>query len=255
MPYSLLTVGPLAAALAAGMYFAPHKLRLMQQRALARFCKRTRSLVLSYDDGPSAVLTPRLLDLLRDSNIKATFFLLGRNVAGHESIVDRAQHEGHGIECHGHDHTDAWKTAPWRPLRDIRKGYAALEKWVPPHGLFRPPRGKLTLCTWLALRSRRARIGWWTIDSGDTHATLPTPESVVARVLESGGGVVLLHDHHRTEPRMRFVLETTRLLVELAQRNGLATRRLGDVLDELGADHASAVLQRSACISVNERRR
>src|SRR5206468_11020412 len=54
-------------------------------------------IAMTFDDGPSAKLTPKLLDLLAAHHIKATFFVLGENVAQNPAIVERAAREGHEI--------------------------------------------------------------------------------------------------------------------------------------------------------------
>src|SRR5438046_3117898 len=54
-------------------------------------------IAMTFDDGPSATLTPKLLDLLAAHHIKATFFVIGENVAEHPEIVARAAREGHEI--------------------------------------------------------------------------------------------------------------------------------------------------------------
>src|SRR5437870_1981086 len=57
-------------------------------------------IAMTFDDGPSATLTPKLLDILAAHHIKATFFVLGENVAEHPEIVARAAREGHEIGNH-----------------------------------------------------------------------------------------------------------------------------------------------------------
>src|SRR5438046_8528403 len=54
-------------------------------------------IAMTFDDGPSATLTPKLLDLLAARHIKATFFVIGENVAEHPEILARAAREGHEI--------------------------------------------------------------------------------------------------------------------------------------------------------------
>ncbi|MCE9542461.1 MAG: polysaccharide deacetylase family protein, partial [Verrucomicrobia bacterium] len=61
-------------------------------------------IAMTFDDGPSAALTPRLLDILKQRNIKATFFVLGQLVQEHPEIVARAIAEGHEIANHSWDH-------------------------------------------------------------------------------------------------------------------------------------------------------
>ncbi len=229
-----LTTGIGAAALAAGAYFAPHFLRLAQTRRLRAVCACRRTLVLTYDDGPGPELKPRVLTLLAEFGVRATFFLLGRRVADHPEPVDEVAAAGHEIGCHSQNNRHAWRTVPWRNVRDVDAGYRTLARWVPTSGLYRPPNGKVTLATWYAVRRRRAAVAWWTVDSGDTHAVLPTAQSVVERVRRDGGGVVLMHDFDR-DPASRaarhaHVLDTTAQLLELARVEALPPCTLGRLL-------------------------
>src|ERR1051325_2875800 len=66
-------------------------------------------IALTFDDGPSAALTPKLLDLLAAKHIKATFFVLGEMVAEHPEIVARAAREGHEIASHSWSHPNLGK--------------------------------------------------------------------------------------------------------------------------------------------------
>lgn len=59
---------------------------------------------LTFDDGPSANITPLILDLLKQEGIKATFFILGNNANHHPELVQRAYNEGHYIANHGYSH-------------------------------------------------------------------------------------------------------------------------------------------------------
>src|SRR5438093_6715856 len=66
-------------------------------------------IAMTFDDGPSATLTPKLLDLLAAHHIKATFFVIGENVAEHPEIVARAAREGHEIANHSWSHPNLGK--------------------------------------------------------------------------------------------------------------------------------------------------
>lgn len=66
--------------------------------------EKTKVAYLTFDDGPSTAVTPLILDLLKEQNIKATFFVLGSNVKKNPDIVKRAYLEGHYIANHGYSH-------------------------------------------------------------------------------------------------------------------------------------------------------
>ncbi len=211
-------------------YLAPMSIRRRQENRLQRLCSSTDSLVLTYDDGPGAELTPRLLELLRSRNAKATFFLAGFRAAEHPEVIDEIATEGHELGCHGQNHLNAWRTTPWRAAADLREGYRTLSPWIPRDGLYRPPHGKTTLLTLAALRRRGARLGWWNIVGGDVEAQLSRPERAAREAEAKEGGIVLLHDFDREPERAEFVLNSTEMLLDAADRNGWTIRTLGELM-------------------------
>ena len=62
---------------------------------------------LTFDDGPNASVTPKVLDILKDENVSASFFVIGKNVDNLPEIVKRAYEEGHFIANHGYDHNNS----------------------------------------------------------------------------------------------------------------------------------------------------
>src|SRR5438132_5175077 len=78
-------------------------------------------IALTFDDGPNAKLTPKLLDLLGAHHIKATFFVIGQNVADNPEIVARAAREGHEIGNHSWSHPAFGKTSDDAVRRELQK--------------------------------------------------------------------------------------------------------------------------------------
>src|SRR5437868_2310473 len=76
---------------------------------------------MTFDDGPSAKLTPKLLELLAAHHIKATFFLIGQNVVDHPEIVQRAAREGHEIGNHSWSHPYLAKMSDDAVRRELRR--------------------------------------------------------------------------------------------------------------------------------------
>jgi peptidoglycan/xylan/chitin deacetylase (PgdA/CDA1 family) len=223
-PVTAAAVVLLAIAL---LYVSPHGVRLLGEARLRARARRTRSLALTFDDGPGPELTPKLLELLRAHGARATFFPLGMRAELAPEVLDRVAAEDHEIGCHAQSHVNAWLAWPHAVVADVAAGFRTLARWLPPRPLFRPPHGKLALSSWLAARRRRARLGWWTLDSGDTHPELPPPDAIVRAVARASGGVVLLHDFDRGPERVGYVLEVTRRLLELARAEGLSVVPLG----------------------------
>lgn len=210
-------------------YAWPLLYRAYQVRRLEEACRRSRFLALTYDDGPGERLTGELLDLLRRFGVRATFFALGRRAQDHLEMLDRVVAEGHEVGWHSWDHLNSWKVSPLRGLRDVRRGFEVLRPWLGPDGLFRPPHGKLTVLTWAWLRNRGVRLGWWTVDSGDTSAAHRNADQVLKRVI-GGGGVVLMHDFDGSQERAQYVLSLTERLLRTAETQHLTIVPLGRIL-------------------------
>jgi peptidoglycan/xylan/chitin deacetylase (PgdA/CDA1 family) len=229
----MLGLSSLLAASSVGVvplgYFSPWTWRIAQAQWRRKQLAKERVLALTYDDGPSAKLTPTLLDLLASFDVRASFFMLGGHARSHPRIVDRVLAEGHDVGCHGDRHLNAWTVAPWRAIADIRAGYRKMVSWVPPDGMFRPPHGKITLATWAYLGIRGAPVWWWTVDSGDTRGILPQSKDVVERVVREGGGIVLMHDLEASTTHSKFVIETSGLLLEAADREGIDVKPLREL--------------------------
>ncbi len=227
-----LIAGGSAFAAAGSWYLAPMVARKLQEQQLRNQCAATKSLVLTYDDGPGEKLTPQLLNLLASRNAKATFFLTGFRATQHPELVDEIASKGHELACHSHQHLNAWRTSPWRSINDIDHGYQALARWVPQDGRFRPPFGKMTLLTWARLKQRKAPLGWWTIRSGDDAEKLPSADTAAIKMKRDGGGVVLLHDFDRCQQRAEFMLESTSKLLDVAFEQGWTVRTLSELTGE-----------------------
>lgn len=204
--------------------------RLLEQRA-----KERQALVLTFDDGPGSSLTPAILNILAEDNAKATFFLLGRNIAGREAIVRQIAEQGHDICSHGYDHLHSLKVSPFRVLSDIKRGWAAIDaalgtmrKKYP----FRPPNGKLNIICLLYLLVRQVPIVYWSIDSGDTWRQQPDSLRVAMLAEKAGGAVSLAHDFDRSnENTSRFVVESIRAALAMAADKGMRVLTVSELLD------------------------
>lgn len=220
----LIMAGICGAAATGLCFLAPQAARPAAVRALRDRCRARRAVCLTFDDGPGPLLTPRVLDALRSAGAKATFYLLGFRAREFPEAADMLAIASHELGAHTMNHRHAWKCPPWTAARDVREGYDALARWVAPRGRFRPPYGKMSIGTWMALRERAVRPDYWTIDGGDTWPTPPDPRIIAEQVAREGGGVVLLHDFDRAvdaERRSAFVVAVVDAITAVAKREGL----------------------------------
>jgi len=207
----------------------------LARRILGRRAKEHEALVLTFDDGPGSSLTPAILSIFAESKAKATFFLLGRNIAGREAVVRQIAEQGHDICSHGYDHLHSLKVSPFRALSDIKRGWAAIDaalgtmrKKYP----FRPPNGKLNIICLLYLLLRQVPIVYWSIDSGDTWREKPDSRRVALLAEKAGGAVSLAHDFDRSnENTSQFVVESVRAALAMAAEKGMRVLTVSELLD------------------------
>lgn len=155
---------------------------------------RSDHVALTFDDGPDPVSTPAILDLLRATGARATFFLVGERIARASDVVQRILDEGHEIGVHGWRHRYMFTSSP-----RLARCLAAISDVVGPSHprprWFRPPYGVLSATSALeAARHRLAPI-LWTTWAKDWRADA-TAESVEALITPGlvGGATLLLHD-------------------------------------------------------------
>lgn len=212
----------------------PVMYRQIATTRLEALCREHRAIVLSYDDGPSASLSPVLSDLLVKSGVRATFFMIGAYAEQHQGIVSHLQAVGHEIGSHTQNHSNAWKTLPWVGIRDFAGGQQTLARLGVPTRLFRPPFGKTTPAMLLAGLGQY--FAFWTVDPQDSWDRRPVAD-ILAEIDRKGGGVVLMHDFDlprrgpTPEAHPAYLLELTEALVAFAAARGYRILRLGDLID------------------------
>lgn len=201
---------------------------------LTALCKQSRAIVLTYDDGPNPVMTPILADLLAQTGTKASFFMIGGFVQAAPQIVVRLAAEGHDIGSHTQNHSNAWKTTPWRAMHDLVAGRRTLARFGISTDIFRPPFGKTTLGTLMAGWGQK--FAFWTVDPQDSWNRRPVAD-ILAEIEAKGGGVVLMHDVDRPrrgpspETHPAYLLDLTAALISFAAAKGYRILRLTDLLD------------------------
>lgn len=215
------TVVAIAVALLATTYVPGAVLRVTGERRLRRLAKG--KIVLTFDDGPSAVTTRPILDILDEFGARATFFVVGRRFDRHPEITELVRRRGHEIASHSQSHHYAWH----RPLRSIPDTVAGCRKVAGltdgPRRFYRPPRGKVTLWSWLAAHCCGFRVVVWTLDTRDSLPEVMPLDEVERRLRRDGGAVVLLHDLDwpHDPARVEYTLAATRRVLEVGRDLGL----------------------------------
>lgn len=160
-------------------------------------------IAMTFDDGPHAQFTPTLLDQLKARNIKATFFVVGQNVAALPQIAKRIVDEGHEIANHSWSHPAFAKMSTEAVSSQIQRTEDAIFAAT---GLrstnFRPPYGSITAAQkkWIP-EKYNLRILLWSVDPLDWRK--PGDAVLRSRIVNGAhyGAIILAHDIHGSTVR------------------------------------------------------
>lgn len=204
-------------------------------KRLSTKIKKSECICFTFDDGPNAEATPKVLDLLNKANAKATFFVLGENVEKHPEIVKRIINEGHELAEHSYRHTHPWRCLPLKYTCDLIKGARSIEKFISPNELklFRPPYGKLNLITLIYIFITKKHFTFWDIDSKDYKQQ--DEQKIVDVVLGKlqPGSIILFHDNHRTpNNNIQVTVSALKLILESLQKLDLRLTTIKNALEK-----------------------
>ena len=164
-----------------------------------RGARAGRRVALTFDDGPDSEWTARVLDILAERHVRATFFLVGERAACEPATVHAIASGGHEIGSHGWSHTSLWLCGPRRTDREIARTKSLLGYLTgTPPALFRPPWGMVNAAMFSALRRHGQRCVFWSIQPEGLRPA--AAEAQVAHVLRRAhpGAIVDLHDAEGT---------------------------------------------------------
>lgn len=168
--------------------------RVAAERMTIAAPKRIR-IALTFDDGPSPVWTPKVLDVLAKHGAKASFFVLGEWAARWPDLVRREVAEGHEVCLHSYSHARFTRLAPARVALDLARNLRAISGIVAgPVRWFRPPYGAVND----RIRAQVSALGYrtvlWDVDTRDWQR--PPAEVIAARILSGArdGAIILMHD-------------------------------------------------------------
>jgi peptidoglycan/xylan/chitin deacetylase (PgdA/CDA1 family) len=164
-------------------------------RQLLEHGNRNRpQIALTIDDGPDPVYTPRILDILRDYAVKATFFVVGGAAEQYPEIVKRMKKEGHDVGSHSYSHPYfnhlSWSGA----AQEIKMTRWVLDRILGEEcKLFRPPHGKLSLRSLIPAWAAGQQVVMWNVDLKDYRASTGDVEAQLDRTSFSSGDIILYH--------------------------------------------------------------
>ncbi len=176
--------------------------RLLFPEALWRIKKHKEKVVfLTFDDGPIPEVTPWVLDTLDRYGIKATFFMVGDNVARHPELLEEVKRRGHSWGNHTMHHLQGRSVSTYRYMHDISEANDLIGS-----SLFRPPHG---LMRWKQARAIKDKynVVMYDLVTRDYSRKLK-PEEVLQNVKHyaRNGSIIVFHDSLKAEKNMRWAL-------------------------------------------------
>jgi peptidoglycan/xylan/chitin deacetylase (PgdA/CDA1 family) len=166
---------------------------------------------LTFDDGPNEKTTPLILSILEKLNIKATFFLIGREIEKYPSLTKSIIEKGHIIGNHSYSHLDGYMTSNKIYYNDIFKNEIKINNL----NLYRPPFGRMSLPQIWFLR-KKFKIIMWDIFSWDfiKNNSLNMKNNVINNIEK--GSIIVFHNNAKSFSNLSKKLEE--ILIEIQNK-------------------------------------
>jgi peptidoglycan/xylan/chitin deacetylase (PgdA/CDA1 family) len=156
----------------------------------------SEGVAITFDDGPHPQGTPLVLEVLREAEAPATFFLAGEQVARRPSLAAEIVAAGHRVELHCHRHRNQLRLTPGQLLDDAERGRAAIEDATGQQVRdYRPPYGIFSASGLRAIRRRGWQPVLWSLWGKDWRRRA-TARSIAESATSgaAAGDILLLHD-------------------------------------------------------------
>jgi len=153
-------------------------------------------IALTFDDGPWPQMTSRVLDVLKKNNVKATFFVVGKQVEQNPNLLIQIVHDGHAVGNHTWSH-QYFQYSESAAASELDKTSTLIYDLTGTKtSLFRPPAGILTNGLVTSANQKNYATVMWSVDSKDWRYYRNSPQALIDSVLKEAkpGAIVLLHD-------------------------------------------------------------
>ncbi len=168
----------------------------------------TKTIYLTFDDGPVPEATPAVLNYLKEYGAQATFFCVGANMAKHPGILEDVLNEGHRVGNHTENHLDGWRCSKSEYLENVQICQERIDglDQTQAKPLMRPPYGRIKLGQAQSLLTTH-EVVMWDVLSGD-FAPNVSPIRCLQKTqsLVKQGSIVVFHDSLKTINKLNFVL-------------------------------------------------
>jgi len=163
-----------------------------------------KKIYLTFDDGPSEVLTLWILETLRKHNAKATFFCVGDSVRKYPRSYNNILKENHSVGNHTFNHLNGYKTK----YSDYINNFAKANKIIDSN-LFRPPYGRIKKSQAKEILKSKKIIMWNVLSLDYNNSISPQECFDNIKKYTTSGSIIVFHDNKKAETNMKFALQKT----------------------------------------------
>ncbi len=186
---------------------------------------------LTFDDGPESELTPEILDILDEHDIKATFFVIGQNAARHTETLREIHDRGHEIGNHSWSHKYLPKISKRSKKDEILKTEELLEDVLGKHTpIFRPPYGAVKAQDKELIDSLGYKIVNWSVDTRDWAGTSGEQIRKYVKQQLKPGGIILMHNSGNTKT-VKNMIKTLPTMINWIEEQGYEFVTVTEILD------------------------
>jgi len=197
-----------------------------------------RRIALTFDDGPDPKWTPRVLDLLAQHDVRASFFVVGARAARDPDIIRAMAKAGHEVANHGGSHRSLWVSGLKRTSREIVQAQEFLRELSgrPPRH-FRPPWGMMNAAMFPLLRYHGLRCVLWSIQPEGLRGVAADAQVHYVSRRAHPGAIIDLHDAEGTPDAPRRLCEALPAMIDALRAHGYTLMPVDELLDDrLAAD-------------------
>ena len=156
--------------------------------------KGAKLIALTFDDGPDNRYTTAILDILKEKEVKATFFVVGQQVSKNPEVLQRIVDEGHAVGNHTYNHKDLSELNKKQIIEEVNTADAAIKKAVGfTPVMFRAPYGAVSDILKTLLKANNRELIGWTIDTRDWAGTSADNICKMIKNEAKPGGIILMH--------------------------------------------------------------
>lgn len=178
-------------------------------------------LYLTFDDGPDTVYTNKLLDLLDEQQIPATFFMVAESAKKHPEIIERMKKSGYSIGVHSQKHQSAMLQMIGKTGKDLKNSMEIMDKMGVDMKGYRPPWGHLNLASLYWIKKLHLNLVFWDVMAQDWSAD-ETSDSICNKILRRvfPGAVICLHDGRGENGAPGRTIEALKKAIPLLKKQG-----------------------------------